>query len=399
MAEPPRHGHAAVQRHRGLDPAAAANSGTRYAGLLADTGASCASRARQHGGHEVDTRATPSSSPSPRPASGRGGGRRAAGAERTPGPTGASPRADGPAHRRAALDGDGLRRARRAPRRARSRPRRTAARWSLSEARRATLLAGGVSLRDLGEHRLKDLSAPRAPLPARDRRARGRVPAAEDARRGRRTCPCQLTASSAASASSARPASCSRDDALADADRPRRDRQDPARAAGRGRRWSSSSRRRLLRRRSPPSRDPELVAPAIAQALGLASSRRAAARRRGPRVPARQARCCWCSTTSSRCSAAAPVVAELLARVPGPEGAGRRAATPLRPRAASASYAGRRRSTLHDAVRAASSSARARSTPSFALTGRERGRRRRDLRAARRPAARDRARGRARCGC
>ena len=65
--------------------------------------------------------------------------------------------ADGPPHRHAAADGGGLRRGRRPPGRAdRSRGARPAGLVSAATA----ALVGAAELRDLGEHRLKDLSAP-----------------------------------------------------------------------------------------------------------------------------------------------------------------------------------------------------------------------------------------------
>ena len=51
-------------------------------------------------------------------------------------------------------------------------------------------LPDGIALRDLGEHRLKDLDAAAAALAARDRGAAERVPGAcARSRTGRRTCP------------------------------------------------------------------------------------------------------------------------------------------------------------------------------------------------------------------
>ena len=107
---------------------------------------------------------------------------------------------------------------------------------------------------------------------------------------------------------------------------------------------------------SPRSATRTWSLPPIAQALGVRRGRRPAAR--ATRLVAylrRASGCCWSSTTSSRCSPAAPLVADLLARLPRPERPGHqpRGAPPLRrarlpgaaPGAAGAAAATRRPAT------------------------------------------------------
>ena len=157
----------------------------------------------------------------------------------------------------------GLRRRRRPPRGAdRGRgPRRPGARLAV-DARRSSTREGS---RDLGEHRLKDLSRARARLPARRRR----LPAAEDALTAR-TCRCPRRRSSVASGSSPRSRELlARDDVrLVTLTGPGRHGQDAARAPGR---------RRGRRTRFPdgvfwvplaPLRTRRSCSPTIAQALG-----------------------------------------------------------------------------------------------------------------------------------
>ena len=111
--------------------------------------------------------------------------------------------------------------------------------------------------------------------------------------------------------------------APADADRPRRHGQDPPGAAGRGRRCSTTSPTACGFVDLAPVADPALVAaddrPGAGRARGAGAARCADALRG---LPARQARCCWCWTTSSRCSARAARWPTLLAALPAAEGAG-----------------------------------------------------------------------------
>ena len=88
-----------------------------------------------------------------------------------------------------------------------------------------------------------------------------------------------------------------------------------------GRRASSTSLRCATRSWSPPT---------VAQALGAARAPDEPRCAGAGRAPRRARARCWCSTTSSRCSTAAPLVAELLGAAPGAARAGHqpRAAAP-----------------------------------------------------------------------
>ena len=68
MAVPPRHRHAAVQRHRGLDPAACAAAARPTPSCWSATARSCARRSSATAGRCSGPRATSSSSRSSRPA-------------------------------------------------------------------------------------------------------------------------------------------------------------------------------------------------------------------------------------------------------------------------------------------------------------------------------------------
>ena len=160
-----------------------------------------------------------------------------------------------------------------------------------------------TEVRDLGEHRLKDLTAASAAVQLVDRRPRRRVPArCARSRTGRRTCRSSRRRSSAASARSGEVAEllrptrcgCSRSPApAARARRGSRSRPRPSSSTTSPTASSSSASRR--------SHDPGLVLPTIAQTLGRPRERRDA--RRGSRpASARPASSCWCSTTSSICS-------------------------------------------------------------------------------------------------
>ena len=119
----------------------------------------------------------------------------------------------------------------------------------LSESTR-TLLDDRFEVRDLGEHRLKDLSGPAAPLPAADRgAARASFRRSRRSTTGRRTCRAQPNAfiGRTRELEGARGTPGPRRRPAPDAYRRRRDRQDAARAPGRGGRARAVSQRRLLR--------------------------------------------------------------------------------------------------------------------------------------------------------
>ena len=126
----------------------------------------------------------------------------------------------------------------------------------------------GVTLRDLGEHRLRDLAVAGPHLPGRRRRPAGRVPADPDARRAAEQ-PADpahdVHRSRRGAGRGGRPA---RNDPAADPDRTGRDRQDAALAPARGTDGRGLPGRRLLRR---------------ARAGPRADARGAADRRRGRR--------------------------------------------------------------------------------------------------------------------
>ena len=170
----------------------------------------------------------------------------------------------------------------------------------LSPSTVALLEPGAFELSDLGAHRLKDLSTPDPRLHQLGRRAR------TEFRRSRRstgrTCPCRRPRSSAASASSPRSSRCSpRGHAAAHTDRAGRHRQDAAGAAGSGRGSGRLPRRHRLGAARAAARP---------GARAVHGDRRRLEVREQPgetlvetlaRALARQARRCWCSTTSSIC--------------------------------------------------------------------------------------------------
>ena len=106
---------------------------------------------------------------------------------------------------------------------------------------------------------------------------------------------------------------------LRDADRPRRRRQDPAGPGG-GERLASAfadgaafvAAGRRLRR--PPTRSCPAAIARGARGPGAATVDPLAAARCAPSCATGD--CCWCSTTSSMCVAAAPLLADLLAACP-----------------------------------------------------------------------------------
>ena len=180
-------------------------------------------------------------------------------------------------------------------------------------------LPASASLRDLGEHRLQGPGRARARLPARRTRT-----CRPTSRRCARSTPAPQPADPADAAHRARAGSWPRSPApaaprrrpAADADRPGRHRQDPPGAS-----------------RSPPScsttsRDGVFfveLAPISRSGAGRLDDRPGARRREDGGRPlletpegasARRGSCCWCWTTSSRSSPAAPLVAELLAACP-----------------------------------------------------------------------------------
>ena len=235
---------APVHGHRGLD-AVAARAGRGYAGLLASTRAA---RARPSSAQRRSTSSTRGRLVLRRvPDAPRAVAAAAAPNARWPRTTGRARRfrsawACTPASRRrstGATSGSTStgRRGWRRGTAARCWSRRRRARCSTSE-----------RLRDLGEHRLKDLSRPSASTSSY------RGPARASSRRCARSTPADQPAGaadalSAASASSPTRGRCSAGRrAAAHADRPRRHRQDAPGAAGRGRRARPVPRRRLLRR-------------------------------------------------------------------------------------------------------------------------------------------------------
>ena len=127
-----RHGHPAVQRHRGVDAAAAARRRDAYADLLAEHRRLLARGLRAHDGFDVDSEGDAffvvfaSASDAAR----RGAEAQRALAEHDWPDGHRDPRADGPPLRRAAPDRRQLRGARRPPRRAGHGGRRTAGRCS-----------------------------------------------------------------------------------------------------------------------------------------------------------------------------------------------------------------------------------------------------------------------------
>ena len=127
-------------------------------------------------------------------------------------------------------------------------------------------------LRDLGEYRLRDLLAPGAARPGRRRRAAVRVPAAADARR-----PAEQPADPADDVRRPRrrarrgpPAA--RDDPPADADRARRDRARPGSRSQLATTVADDFPDGVFFVPLEPIRDPMLVAPRIASAVGVTES-------------------------------------------------------------------------------------------------------------------------------
>ena len=150
---PDRHGHLSLHRHRGLDPAARGarrrlRRGSRRAPARA------ARRVRGHGGFEVDTQGDAFFVAFPRASDAVAAAAEAQRRARAR----AGARAHGDPHRRADRDRGGLRRRRRAPRGAGLCRRRMAAKCCLDADDAST--CSRLELRDLGEHRLKDLSEP-----------------------------------------------------------------------------------------------------------------------------------------------------------------------------------------------------------------------------------------------
>ena len=178
VAHSRRHGHVPVHRHRGLDAAAAQRLGDRWPAVLraapraARATAFDGARRRRgrHGGRRV-LRRLPDGAATPMAAA--VDAQRALAAEPWPDDDG-RPRPDGPPHRRGGPVAATTTSASTCTARPASPASATAARCC-SPTRRArwsqTSLPDGVSLRDLGEHRLKDLDAPGAALPAGHRRA------------------------------------------------------------------------------------------------------------------------------------------------------------------------------------------------------------------------------------
>ena len=224
------------------------------------------------------------------------------------------------------------------------------------------------SLRDLGEHRLKDLSRPQRLFQLELDGLPSRVPAAEDARQPRRrTCPSSRTRSSAVSGSSRR---------LAELLTTRRRRlltltgpAGPGRLASRCSSpptWSRSSPTASSSSRSRRCGTGSSSRPTIARTLGL----REQAGRDGGRDAATylaDRSCCSCSTTSSRCSR--PRRLSRASRL----GAGAEGLLVDQPDAApalraSATYAVARRCAAEESVRPRSPSARTRPRPSSLVT-------------------------------
>ena len=163
--------------------------------------------------------------------------------------------------------------------------------------------AAALVLRDLGDHRFKDLSEPQrlfqlcgsglregfpplkslggyfTNLPTQPSPLLGRE---AGVRRVRRIC------------SAAHPAR--------DADRPGRDREDPPRAAGRRLKRSTTSPAACSSATSHPLRDPDLVASTIAHAIGVHEQPGETSEQAVAELRRRTSICSSCSTTSSNCS-------------------------------------------------------------------------------------------------
>ena len=241
-------------------------------------------------------------------------------------------------------------------------------------------LVDADGLRDLGEHRLKDLSAPERIYQLGD----GEFPPLKTLLR-RRTCPCRRRRSSAASASSARSSAARRDGRpAADAHRAR------AAAARRGSRCrprprsaEDVSRRRLVGR-----------ARAAARSRARRSSASRSARRRRPGVARersatrRERSLLLLDNLEHLLPDAATDLARLSARARGSSARHEPRAAPRR-RASTCTRCRRSRERTRVALFVGAGAARSAGVPADERV-------RRALRAARRPAARDRARGRAR---
>ncbi len=166
-------------------------------------------------------------------------------------------------------------------------------------------LPDGVTLRDLGSVRLRDLDAPRAGLPGRAPRLRQDFPALRSLEATPNNLPQQVSSFVGREGVLAAGQEAVRDDAPADAARRGRPRQDAALAAGRRRRAGRLSGRRLVRRAGAARRSP---ARAAGGGLGARRGRRVRApgaggagqARRGPAAAARS------STTASTSPTPAP---------------------------------------------------------------------------------------------
>ena len=152
---PLRHRHLPLHRRRGLDAGCCTSWAPRATRRRSPSiAASCARRSHAHGGVEVDTQGDAFFVAFP-----TAPGALAAAVGALDGPRGGTdPGAHGHPHGHAARDRGGLRRSGRAPGGPdrRLRPRRAGARLGLHRLRSSARM----ELRDLGEHRLKDLSAP-----------------------------------------------------------------------------------------------------------------------------------------------------------------------------------------------------------------------------------------------
>ena len=220
---------------------------------------SCGARSRATAGARRAPRATRSSWSSTAPARPLRGGDRGPARARRRGLAGRrrGPRADGPARRRGDGLGGGARRHRHQPggahrgRRAR-RPDRGVRGGALAGRRRTS--GPEISLRGLGNHRLKDLREPQPLSQVVADGLRARVPAAPLARR-----PAEQPADAAhlvrrpRAGARPRPGALLAAEPARDAHRPRRHRQDAALAPGRGERRRRVPGRHLLRAPSRPS--------------------------------------------------------------------------------------------------------------------------------------------------
>ena len=235
------------------------------------------------------------------------------------------PRPRWPSHRRAGGSGRLVRRPRRPSRRTGDErgARRPGARVS-SHGRPvvANEWPKELPLRDLGEHRLKDLARAPAPVPARRLRARAGVPASEDAREPAEgpTCQYNRRRSLGASMSSRELLKLVGDERvrLVHLYWPRRLRQDAPCAPGGSGADRALPERRLPRPPGVRSPSPKLFLPTIAQTLGVRGAIRRVDRRDPRSRSGTRRSCCSCSTTSSRCSTRPRAVGRA-PRAPRPE--------------------------------------------------------------------------------